>query len=149
MKCSTCGEDHDPQDCPLGAANRNTVTLGPSAVRPGAGVRPSGLLAGRYQIVARIGSGGMGEVYRAHDIKLDQSVALKFLPGDLSHDERRLALLLNEVRVARQVSHPNVCRVHDVVESEGRHFLTMELIEGATLGELLARKGRPAPEPVR
>jgi len=84
----------------------------------------------------------MGEVLRAQDLKLDQTIALKLLPAGLRGDERRLSRLLNEVRVARRVSHPNVCRVYDVVEGEGRSFLTMEFIEGETLGRLLERKGR-------
>ena len=82
----------------------------------------------------------MGEVYRARDTKLDEVVALKLLPEGAA-DPMRLRLLLGEVRVARQISHPNVCRVHDVVEAAGLHFMTMELIEGEDLGKLLSRSG--------
>ncbi len=84
----------------------------------------------------------MGEVYRAHDLKLDQVVALKFLPAQLSQNPDRLERLLNEVRIARQVSHPNVCRVWDIGEADGRHFLTMEWIAGEDLAGLLRRRGR-------
>jgi len=87
-------------------------------------------LAGRYRIVAPLGKGGMGEVYRADDLKLGQVVALKFLPEEVERDERRLGLLLNEVRTARQISHPNVCRVYDVGEVDGHHFLSMEYVAG-------------------
>jgi serine/threonine-protein kinase len=103
---------------------------------------PGALLAGRYRIVAPLGKGGMGEVYRADDLKLRQVVALKFLPEGLERDGARLERLLNEVRSARQVSHPNVCRVYDIGEVEGHHFLCMEFVDGEDLGSLLRRIGR-------
>ena len=84
----------------------------------------------------------MGEVYRADDLKLGQVVALKFLPEGVERDGQRLERLLNEVRTARQVSHPNVCRVYDVGEVEGHHFLCMEFVDGEDLGSLLRRIGR-------
>ena len=84
----------------------------------------------------------MGEVYRAEDLKLGQTVALKLLPEELGHDEARLSRLLDEVRIARQVSHPNVCRVYDIGEAEGRHFLSMEWIEGQDLASVLRTEGR-------
>src|SRR6516225_6118281 len=77
---------------------------------------PGTLLAGRYRVIGLLGRGGMGEVYRATDLTLGQSVALKFLPAS---DERLLERFHNEVRIARQVSHPNVCRVYDIGEAEG------------------------------
>src|SRR3954451_12808563 len=73
---------------------------------------PGELLGGRYRIVAMLGKGGMGEVYRAEDLVLDQQVSLKFLPEAVAHNERALERFRNEVRIARQVSHPNVCRVY-------------------------------------
>ena len=84
----------------------------------------------------------MGEVYRADDLKLGHPVALKFLPKDLADDPRRLQLFHDEVRLARQVSHPNVCRVHDIGEVDGQHFLSMEYIDGEDLRGLLRRIGR-------
>src|SRR6185295_7262541 len=77
---------------------------------------PGTMLGNRYRIVALAGRGGMGEVYRADDLKIGQPVALKFLPADLERDPERLQRLLGEVRIARQVSHPHVCRVYDAVE---------------------------------
>ncbi|HET9328383.1 MAG TPA: serine/threonine-protein kinase [Candidatus Eisenbacteria bacterium] len=103
---------------------------------------PGHLVAGRYRIIERVGQGAMGEVFRADDLKLGHRVALKFLPRELSADPERLQALFAEVRVARQVSHPNVCRVHDVVEADGTHFLTMELVDGEDLASLLRRIGR-------
>src|SRR5450755_532851 len=114
----------------------------PSASSDGSRFPPGTLLAARYRMVALLGRGGMGEVYRADDLKLGQSVALKFLPAELTHDPDRLARLHNEVRLARQVSHPNVCRVYDVGEADGQPFLTMEYIDGEDLASLLRRIGR-------
>src|SRR5277367_1465908 len=72
---------------------------------------PGTLLAERYRILGRLGKGGMGEVYRANDLRLGQTVALKFLPETTAKDPGMLARFYNEVRIARQVTHPNVCRV--------------------------------------
>jgi len=84
----------------------------------------------------------MGEVYRAYDNKLDQAVALKFLPAAMSQDGAALARFHNEVRIARQVSHPNVCRVYDIGEWQGMPFLSMEYVDGEDLASLLRRIGR-------
>src|SRR5436305_1498002 len=103
---------------------------------------PGTLLAGRFRIVAPLGRGGMGEVYRADDLKLGQTVALKFLPDELMHDPARLAQFHNEVRVARTISHRNVCRTYDIGDADGRPFLTMEYVDGEDLSSLLRRIGR-------
>jgi hypothetical protein len=104
---------------------------------------PAGtLLAQRYRIVSRLGRGGMGEVYRANDLLLGQAVALKFLPAQWTSDEATLARFRNEVRIARQISHPNVCRVYDIGEAEGSTFLSMEYVDGEDLASLLRRIGR-------
>ncbi|MEM8994429.1 MAG: serine/threonine-protein kinase [Acidobacteriota bacterium] len=97
---------------------------------------PGTLVATRYRIVARLGGGGMGEVYRAEDLVLHEQVALKFLKP--SPSDR----WLDEVRLARQVTHPNVCRVFDVGEVEGRPFISMEYVDGEDLASLLNRIGR-------
>src|SRR5688572_11681321 len=107
---------------------------------------PGTLLGGRYRIVGRLGRGGMGEVYRADDLKLGQPVALKFLPPEVDRDSARLVQLHTEVRMARQVSHPNVCRVYDIDEVEGHTFLSMEFVDGEELSSLLRRIGRFSPD---
>jgi serine/threonine-protein kinase len=114
----------------------------PPDAEPAGRFAPGQTLAGRYRIVTLLGKGGMGEVYRADDLRLGQSVALKFLPPRLAADTAWLARFHNEVRVARQVSHPNVCRVHDVGEVEGQPFLSMEYVDGENLATLLKRIGR-------
>jgi hypothetical protein len=100
------------------------------------------ILNERYRIIGLLGRGGMGEVYRAEDLTLEQPVALKFLPETISADGAALALFHREVRVARQISHRNVCRVYDIGEYEGLHFLSMEYIRGEELSSVLKRFGR-------
>jgi len=103
---------------------------------------PGRLIAGRYRIIALLGKGGMGEVYRADDLTLGQAVAMKFLPEEATSHDGMLERFRNEVRIARRVSHPNVCRVYDVGEVNGATFFTMEYVDGEDLGSLLRRIGR-------
>jgi serine/threonine-protein kinase len=139
---------------PLDASSAATVAMGAAATVSSAprvslassvdeGRFPPGtVVAGRYRIADLLGRGGMGEVYRATDLTLGQAVALKFLPEATSQDERALARFYNEVRIARQVTHPNVCRVYDVGQVENLHYISMEFIDGEDLGSLLRRIGR-------
>ncbi|NKB89313.1 MAG: protein kinase [Acidobacteria bacterium] len=103
---------------------------------------PGTTVAGRYRIAGLLGRGGMGEVYRADDLKLGQQVALKFLPGRMVADAEDVQRLYDEVRMARKVSHPNVCRVFDVGETDGLHYVSMEYVDGEDLSSLLRRIGR-------
>jgi hypothetical protein len=122
------------------------LTIGPGAQTPAPKIAarfvPGAVLAGRYRLVALVGRGGMGEVYRADDLTLDHPVALKFLPDGVAHDPARLAQFHNELRIARQVSHKNVCRLYDLGDADGRQFITMEYVDGEDLASLLRRIGR-------
>jgi len=133
-------------DTPTLELDRNAVApaRGPSSSHPQSsrGFAPGIVLVERYRVIALLGRGGMGEVYRADDLKLGIVVALKFLPASLQNDTEALAGFHAEVRNARQVSHPNVCRVYDIGVVNGRHFLTMEYIDGEDLASLLRRIGR-------
>jgi serine/threonine-protein kinase len=124
------------------AKDQPLVNARSSSSSPEEGRFPAGtLLAGRYRILGMLGKGGMGEVYKAFDLILNQMVALKFLsPAHIS--EAALVRFRNEVRIARQVSHPHVCRVYDLGMVEGMHFLSMEFIDGEDLASLLRRIGR-------
>jgi len=115
------------------------------SITDGGSFAPGEVLAERYRIIALLGRGGMGEVYRADDLKLGQPVALKFLPAAMARDESFIGRFRAEVRNARQVSHPNVCRVYDLGEIEGRPFLSMEYVDGEDLASLLKRIGRLSP----
>jgi serine/threonine protein kinase len=107
---------------------------------------PGQIIRERYRVVALAGRGGMGEVYRAEDLTLGQVVALKFLPEALSGDAAALARFHSEVRTARQVSHPNVCRVFDIGDADGTPFLTMEYVDGEDLASVVRRIGRLSPD---
>jgi serine/threonine-protein kinase len=130
-----------------GAHPAHTPT--PRIASDGARFLPGQVLADRYRMVGLLGKGGMGEVYRADDMKLGQPVALKFLPREVEADADRLERFLTEVRLSLRVTHPNVCRVFDIGQvpaaagqQEGRHFLSMEYVDGEDLASLLRRIGR-------
>src|SRR5579884_1149450 len=165
-KCSRCGAEliatagNGAFAAAAGAAGDETVVVMPpetSAPRISSSISrltstsipddegrfiPGTLIAGRYRVIALLGRGGMGEVYRATDLTLGQSVALKFLPDEAAGNMRLLERFHNEVRIARQVSHPNVCRVYDIGEFEGVPFMSMEYVDGEDLAGLLQRIGR-------
>ncbi|HKR13901.1 MAG TPA: serine/threonine-protein kinase [Pyrinomonadaceae bacterium] len=103
---------------------------------------PGDVLSERYRIVGLLGQGGMGEVYRADDLKLKQPVALKFLPSSLTANGAALSRFYKEVSVARQISHRHVCRVYDIGEYQREHFISMEFVRGEELSSLLKRIGR-------
>jgi serine/threonine-protein kinase len=113
-----------------------------AAPMPAERFAPGMVLGGRYRIVAALGKGGMGEVWRADDLTLGQPVALKFLPPHLADDPDRLARFRKEVAIARKVSHPNCCRVYDLAEADGHPLLTMEYIDGEDVASLVRRVGR-------
>jgi len=102
---------------------------------------PGTLVGRRYRIVSLLGRGGMGEVYRADDLRLRQPVALKFLTLPADGDA-----FLDELRIGRRLAHPNICRIYDLGGLSGRLYLTMEFIDGEDLESLLRRIGRLPPE---
>ncbi len=155
--CSSCGapventDDLATLDYAAALSPKPSRPPSSSSSRPSSSVEyllhegrflPGRLLAGRYRIIALLGKGGMGEVYRADDLTLGQAIALKFLPDEAARDENLLERFRNEVRIARRISHPNVCRVYDVGDFEGHTFFTMEYVDGEDLASLLRRIGR-------
>ncbi|MBN2447462.1 MAG: serine/threonine protein kinase [Phycisphaerae bacterium] len=125
----------------LSFGRRPSVTSS-GVARDGKGFEAGTLIADRYRIISRLGQGGMGEVYRAHDLTLDQPIAMKFLLAEIAHEPVWLQRFLNEVRVARQIAHPNVCRVYDVGQAGSDYFISMEYVDGEDLATLLRRIGR-------
>src|SRR6187455_2356692 len=98
----------------------------------------SGSILGPYQIVEAIGAGGMGEVYRARDTKLNRQVALKVLPDLFASDPERLARLKREAQALAALNHPNIAHIHGFEDSTRVHALVMELVDGPTLADRLA-----------
>jgi eukaryotic-like serine/threonine-protein kinase len=105
---------------------------------------PSGTRLGSYEVAALIGAGGMGEVYQAHDTKLGRDVAIKVLPEAFSHDPERLSRFRREAKMLASLNHPNIATIHGLEESNGRHYLVMELVRGETLTQRVKRDG-PVP----
>jgi serine/threonine protein kinase len=144
--CSSCAQPlSTPSQMPTmeapAAQSPHVARIISSDSVPAGGFTPGTILADRYRIIGLLGRGGMGEVYRADDLKLGQPVALKFLPSRLAEDPVRRERFFAEVRITRQLSHPNICRVYDIGEIDGHHFLSMEFIDGEDLASLLKRIG--------
>ena len=154
--CSSCGrstssesqlatiDSTDQQRAPLKHPPTATPARAASSLSASdhGGFVPGAILANRFRIVSLVGRGGMGEVYRADDLELGQAVALKFIVKGSMLDRAALDRFRGEVRNARQITHPNVCRVYDIGEHEGRIFLSMEYVDGEDLASLLRRIGR-------
>jgi len=102
-----------------------------------------GTRLGPYEILTPLGSGGMGEVYRATDTRLGRDVALKVLPAEVGHDPERLARFRREAKALAQLDHPNIVTIYSVEECEGVNFLTMQLVEGTPLDRLIPAGGLP------
>src|ERR1700677_4510479 len=102
-----------------------------------------------YRIAEKIGEGGMGVVYRAHDGRLNRDVAMKFLPAELLNNENARALLIREARTASALNHPNICTIYDVGDQNGQNYIVMEFVKGRSLTEQIPENGLPADTVIR
>jgi tetratricopeptide (TPR) repeat protein/TolB-like protein len=103
--------------------------------------QPGTLISGRFRVVRFIARGGMGELYQAADLELNEHVALKTIRPEIAADERTNQRFKREVQLARKITHPNICRIFDLFQHQSVSFVTMELLEGETLSEFLEREG--------
>src|ERR1700732_4060549 len=110
---------------------------------------PTGTLLGPYKILSAIGAGGMGEVYEARDNKLERNVAIKVLPEAFAHDGERLSRFQREARMLAALNHPNIATIHGLEQSDGVHYLVMELVPGQTLAERISKGALPLAEALR
>jgi len=147
MKCPRCQSDNPDSSrfcgscaAPLGPVAPEAPSLTRTLETPVSVFKPGALIAGKYKILDEIGRGGMGVVYKAEDIKLKRSVALKFLPPHLMDSPELKERFLIEAQAAAALNHPNICVIHEVGESEERSYIAMENVEGETLRDKI-RKG--------
>jgi len=110
---------------------------------------PSGTKLGPYEVQSPIGAGGMGEVYRAKDTRLDRTVAVKILPSHLSDNPDAKQRFDREARAISSLNHPNICTLHDVGHQDGVDLLVMEFLEGETLADRLAKGPLPTEQVLR
>ncbi len=146
MECPKCHvenreDSHFCSNCasPLGKARPDQPSLTKTLETPVQSLKAGTLLAGKYLIIGEIGQGGMGVVYKAEDIKLKRFVALKFLPPHLLDSSELRERFLVEAQAAAALSHPNICVIYEVGESEERPYIAMEFVEGETLRDRLRR----------
>jgi len=130
--CGRCGTKLGIKTTP---SFSQTITL----MTPLPGLVRGALFAGRYEVIEELGRGGMGSVYRVEDKKVNEEIALKLIHPEISRDHRIIERFGQELKVARQISHRNVCRMYDLGESEGTHFITMEYVQGEDLRSLIKR----------
>jgi serine/threonine-protein kinase len=140
--CSKCGT-------PIRATEEELAAFTKTLVTPSTGVALGSLLAGKYRILEEIGRGGMGIVYKAEDIKLKRTVALKFLPHQWTADPGARERFIHEARAASALDHPNICIIHEIEETEdGRMYIAMAFYEGESLRERIKREPLKAEEAI-
>ncbi len=138
-KCNTKNPDDSKycKECASPLKPTGDVSVTKTIKTPAKGISKGTIIAGKYQILQKLGEGGMGIVYKAKDSRLDRTVALKFLSSDLIKDEEAKKRFIQEAKAAAALEHPNICTVYEVDEADGQTFIAMSYIEGQSLKEKL------------
>jgi serine/threonine protein kinase len=131
-----CGECAAPLHSPVDIQATETMEAPREELSTGS------TFAGRYQIIEELGKGGMGKVYKAHDMEIKEKVALKLLKPEIASDAKTIERFRNEIRLARKIAHRNVCKMYDLGEERGTRFITMEYVDGEDLKRTIRRIGR-------
>ncbi len=148
IKCLKCDTDNpsDSKYCKECAAPLppHEVSVTKTLETPTEEFTRGSTFAGRYEIIEKLGKGGMGRVYRVEDTKLKQEVALKLIKPEIARDKKTIERFRNELKIARNIRHKNVCGMYDLGETEGTHFITMEYVRGEDLKSFIHRSGKLA-----
>jgi len=147
IKCPHCQTENtsDSQFCKKCATqlpSSEGVSVTKTLITPKEELTRGTTIAGRYEIIEELGRGGMGNVYRVYDKKIEGEVALKLVKPDIAADKKTILRFRNELKLAREIAHRNVCRMYDLGEVEGMHFITMEYVSGEDLKSFIRRSGR-------
>jgi len=148
MKCLRCDFDNTAESTYCGKCG-SKLAPSPAAIDstvlytlPHMDLEVGTLFAERYQVIEELGSGGMGKVYKVIDKEVKEKIAIKVLKPEISFDERIIERFRNELKLARKISHPNVCRMYDLLKEKGLYFITMEYVSGEDLKSTIARVGQ-------
>ncbi len=147
IKCPKCNTDNPDTlkfcgECGTQLPSLKDIEITETLETPKEALTRGTTLADRYEIIEELGQGGMGRVYRVEDTKLKQEIALKLVRPEIAKDKKTIERFRNELKTARMITHKNVCRMFDLGESEGAHFITMEFIRGEDLKSLIRKMGQ-------
>jgi serine/threonine protein kinase/tetratricopeptide (TPR) repeat protein len=147
MKCPKCQTDNPSdskfcKECATQLPSPDQAEVTQTIEAPKEELSTGSTFAGRYQIIEELGKGGMGKVYKVHDTKIQEKIALKLIKPDIAKDKKTIERFNNELRLARKIRHKNICQMFDLGEERGTHFITMELVPGQDLRGLIRQTGQ-------
>jgi len=149
IQCPKCNaENPDTKqfcgDCGTQLPSLENIEVTETLETPKEELTTGSTFAGRYQIIEELGKGGMGKVYKVHDTKIKEKIALKLIKPEIAKDKKTIERFSNELKFARKIRHKNICQMFDLGEEQGTHFITMEFVEGQDLKKLIRQTGQLA-----